>query len=170
MTLSAAYNFAKSRRPQVQPNSTFMRILEEYGKELQQRKNGPAKTLVNNTNNNANFVSQENINFNFADSMTQAPANKTTLNLKNNESYFYGNTRNAPGAPQAQYPSSFGLGTNKISSTNMALFGFPHDDNYTNSTFNNLNFEYNSNRNRYVSHPNLSNIGVGGGVKNLQYF
>jgi hypothetical protein len=34
MSLGSAYTFAKSRRPEVSPNPAFMRILEQYGKEI----------------------------------------------------------------------------------------------------------------------------------------
>ena len=34
MSLGSAYTFAKARRPEVSPNPAFMRILEQYGKEL----------------------------------------------------------------------------------------------------------------------------------------
>ena len=34
MSLNAAYNFVKRKRPEVSPNSSFMRYLERYEEEL----------------------------------------------------------------------------------------------------------------------------------------
>ena len=191
MTARDAYKFAKNRRPEVSPNSSFMRILEEYEQELKRAKN--LRPVSNNNNNlvtnnkqqhyasnNDLFHSQEQANFNL-------PNNSLKYN-KNLESFFYDNSRQnsqpqIQSSPrQQQQPSTYGFrNANNKSPTNLSLFGFPNNENY-NNTYNNLNYNnnnktsmtnnlnygaYNLNRNnlnRYMSNPSLNMTGaVGGG-------
>ena len=198
MTARDAYKFAKNRRPEVSPNSSFMRILEEYEQELRQASSfrSPASNnnnLVTNKQqqqqqqqflpNNDLYHPQEPVNFN-------SPGDSLRYGNQNNlESYFYNNTRLNSNqqiqAPQAiQQPSNYGFGNSRMSSSHLSLFGFPKSDNYSNNFDNpNLNNKssiannfgaYNLNRssfNRYTSNPSLNMTGAaGGGYDNYQYF
>lgn len=178
MSFTAAYNLAKSRRPEVNPNSTFVRILEEYGQELQQRKGN----LVSN-NSKPNFASnlnlgnsQENLNFNsLDDGHIPSRFNQLYGNNNNMDPYFYDSPQmKAAQLPQQQRFNSYGYGNNRLSQSNMNLFGFSNNDSFNNlnggfnPNNNEGNFGFNLNRNRYMSNPNLSNLG--GGFDNFQYF
>ena len=196
MTARDAYTFAKNRRPEVSPNSSFMRILEEYEQELRQANGYRSPISKNNlvlnnkhqqyTSNNEFFRPQESGNYNLPDNSLQYN------NQKNLESYFYNNPRSnsqtqMPASQiqqQHQYPSTqgFGVPNSRTSSSNLSLFGFPTNENYSNTfdLFNNQspnNFgAYNLNRsnlnNRYSSTPSLNVNGAvgGGGYDNFQYF
>ncbi len=138
MSLNAAYNFAKSRRPEVSPNSSFMRYLERYGEELKQKKeaggaaNSNPNTNTNSLANRGHYVSNFNLtNYQGANTLnnnnTLTESNKKHLKYTTSVSPVNNNMNNSNPAIAASNP-------NLNHEINKSYF---YDNSHMNNTFNN---------------------------------
>ena len=184
MSLSAAYNFSKSRRPEVSPNSSFMKYLERYGEELKQKRLGNSNTTSNNNNTGNNSpvnnlpantnrghyaYSQGNLNAIYAENgkanrhqykytNSVSPANTNGLQTEN-KSFFYDNTHMNINANANNNMNSFKNEPNHqhMTSPYPSIYGFDKGTNTNNKPSVSM-FGYDTNNNNKLNMTNPSNF------------